>query len=62
MAENNLQRARRAEDALTDYSDPEDERTCLIDLLTDLMHLCRVRGHCFESALSMARMHFEAEQ
>ena len=44
--------------------DPDDPRTNLTDVLTDLMHLSvrqRALGLEFNHRLEMARQHFEAE-
>lgn len=38
-----------------------DEKTGVVDLLTDLMHLCDEAGLDFDAALEAARSHYEAE-
>lgn len=51
----------RAQLALDTY--PEDDReTLVIDLLTDLRHLCADRGMNFGQALAMSEQHYESER
>jgi len=54
------ERIARCEKALDPYSD-SDEATNLTDLLADLMHWSKRKGHAFERALNSARMHFDHE-
>lgn len=60
MAIDNLLRAQRAREALAAYTD-EDEEANIIDLLTDVMHLCRGTDRDFSRLLSMAEYHAEEE-
>lgn len=39
----------------------EGVETRAADLIADLLHLISAKGHCTESALRIAAMHFEAE-
>ncbi len=65
----NDERGERGREVLDMYAvqfgDPDDPRSNLIDVLTDLiMHLAAREpelGLAFESSLKMARFHFEAE-
>lgn len=64
----NDERAGRAQQILdmyaTQFGDPGDPRSNLVDVLTDLMHLAaREPELCleFDSSLKMAQFHFEAE-
>jgi hypothetical protein len=54
------ERARRCDHAVANYSD-DDAYTCILDIIADAMHWCRLNGRDFESLLNMARDHFEAE-
>src|SRR5574344_2033722 len=56
----NKDRAKRAADAclLIGYDEPE----CVIDLLDNMMHLCKQKGYDFEMRLDVARRHFDAEK
>lgn len=63
MSDNN-ERADRARQTLWYYADYSDGELCdstVVDLLTDLMHLCREDGANFNELLQMARVHYEAE-
>ncbi len=42
--------------------DSEDDRTNLIDILTDAMHWCCEAGEEFDEILRIAEMHFSAER
>lgn len=53
------ERIARCEKALEPYADSDDAN--LTDLLADLMHWSRRKGHAFEQALETARMHFDHE-
>ncbi len=55
----NSDRARRLDEILPFY--PEDQRTNMIDLLTDAMHWCNANDEDFEKIFLMARIHFETE-
>ena len=49
--------------ALRDYDDGgTDERECIVDCLTELLHFADQYAVSFDSALEMARRHFTAEQ
>lgn len=41
--------------------DEDTEDSSLVDILTDLMHLCKREGWDFDEKVRTARMHFEAE-
>lgn len=59
--ENRAERARKALDSYDGDLGSLDEN--IIDLLTDIMHLCHQQtGMEFLDALNMARTHFEAEE
>jgi hypothetical protein len=53
------ERIARCEKALEPYTDSDEVN--LTDLLADLMHWSRRRGHAFGQALETARTHFEHE-
>jgi len=42
--------------------DSDDNRSNLVDLLTDLRHWAHAQHIDFEAALQLAAIHFEAEQ
>lgn len=55
-------RINRAFSALEAYSEEDDDLASnIIDLLTDLMHLCRQQGIEFQGCLLSAEIHFESE-
>lgn len=57
----NVRRAERAASALEEY-DLETEGECaVIDLLTDLRHLCRFNRYDFDRLLSTSENHFNEE-
>lgn len=62
--EHRIEMARRAvlahDTELDGFEDLYDEP--VIDLLTDLMHLCEDEGIDWESAFRMAEMHYEEEK
>lgn len=63
-ARTNDERADKALDALAHYADICNDRvdgTDVVDLLTDLMHLCDREEVDFDMALRDAQMNFEAE-
>lgn len=60
MEPSNHERADRCRKAIALYADC-DETACLVDLLTDAMHFCRINGRSFDAALETAVMHFDAE-
>lgn len=55
--------ANRAADALVhrDYEYRDDPDSAIVDLLTDLRHLCERDAHDFDRALAMSQKHFNAE-
>lgn len=53
------ERIARCEKAFEQYTDCDDAN--LTDLLADLMHWAKRKGHCFGDALDTARMHFDHE-
>jgi hypothetical protein len=53
-------RVAKAQNCLENYDEPETHYS-VIDLLTDLMHLCKEEGYNFEECLQSAKMHFEHE-
>jgi len=65
----NEQRADRADHALVYYRDRvlhEDDgpisQENIIDLLTDLRHLCNQQGIDFEESSKLSEIHFESEK
>lgn len=46
---------------VSDY-EGDDQRSSVVDMLTDVRHLCEQEGIDFKAALTMSNMHFEAEQ
>jgi hypothetical protein len=60
-ARDNRARAVRCHKAMRRYGTDSSPYTCLIDLLADAMHWCRVKGHDFASLLDRAARHYETE-
>jgi hypothetical protein len=61
----NEERARCAGEALCAYLSAKGERSDeanFSDLLSDLMHWCRINSKDFDEALGIARRHFQAEK
>jgi hypothetical protein len=58
---NNIQRANRAEEALSQYEE-NHLPGAVADLLTDLRHLCDLNGWNFEDCVEMSEIHFNCEQ
>ena len=52
--------AQRAIDAHVGYNEQSAEE-CIIDLLTDLRHLCEAEDVDFTRAIRMSKVHFEEE-
>jgi len=46
---------------VAEHGEQGEDRTNLVDLLADLMHLAKVRGIDFADALASAENHFSAE-
>jgi transposase len=62
MEPTNEDRVKRFEDALERYETYEDEaRTAAIDMLSDMMHWAKARGHSFFKMHTMAACHFKEE-
>jgi len=62
-APNNMTRADEAMDVLRELMQTEDDtETAMIDLLTNLRHLCRREHYNFQHALYWSRRHYHAEQ
>jgi hypothetical protein len=57
----NMERAEKAKTALAIYGDSGDANCAVIDVLTDLMHMCRVNGMDIDSLLETADRHFTTE-
>ena len=57
MTPSNQQRADRAEQAITAYSD-NDDYTNLVDFLADAMHFCDSTGQDFHIYLAQACRHY----
>jgi len=56
-------RINRASSALEPYSEEDDDlSSTIIDLLTDLMHLCKQQGIEFRGCLLSAEVNFESEK
>lgn len=59
----NEMRINRAFSALEAYSEEdEDPASNIIDLLTDLMHMCKQQGIEFQGCLLSAEVNFESEK
>lgn len=60
----NRERAMSAARALGQLPDwwENDNRSNVVDLLTNLRHLCNSEGIDFEAALAMSAIHFEEEK
>lgn len=65
----NADRIARAENTLVYYSfekgeakEDSDQRTDVVDLIADLMHLCEKNGHVWDNITSIANHHFTDEQ
>jgi hypothetical protein len=57
----NRRRAARCQKAMRRYGTDSSPYTCLIDLLADAMHWCRLKGHDFDGLLDRASEHFAIE-
>ncbi len=62
----NRERASQASHALDEYAEhtgneDEDRKTVIIDLLSDLMHLCEIEDIDFDSCLWHANDHYTTE-
>ncbi len=57
----NEQRADRVYEYIDDYACNEDLEECIIDVLTDLHHLCEQQGINFLECYITARSHYEEE-
>ena len=55
----NIERADRASMAMIQYGGDESDVT---DLITDLLHYCRIEGADFDDHLRIARNHFNDEK
>jgi hypothetical protein len=58
----NADRVESAKGACDYFTEGDDTATSVIDLLTNLRHLCAAEGVDFEARARMALTHFEAEQ
>jgi hypothetical protein len=61
IAKENRVRATRCLHAIRGYHTDDDPRTCLVDLMADAMHWCRLKGHDFHELLDRSSEHFAAE-
>jgi hypothetical protein len=57
----NHRRAARCQKAMRRYGTDSSPYTCLIDLLADAMHWCRLKDHDFHHLIDRASQHFAAE-
>ena len=57
----NRRRAARCQKAIRRYGTDSSPYTCLIDLLADAMHWCRLKDHDFHDLLDRASQHYAAE-
>lgn len=57
----NGSRAEKAKGRVLDYSG-EDLRTDIVDLLSDLRHLCKSEELDFDDIVMMSEIHFEEEE
>lgn len=60
MAITNHERCLRAEKACAVY-DEDDPKTSIVDLLTDLRHLCASHHFDFDAMLLTSEIHFNCE-
>jgi hypothetical protein len=62
-ARRNQKRAESALECIKVYSgyDPEDIKSCLVDFLDDIMHLCDEKDVDFYTCMISATKHFDAE-
>jgi hypothetical protein len=62
-ARRNRRRAEAALECIKVYSgyDPEDIKSCLVDFLDDIMHLCDEKDVDFYTCMISAAKHFDAE-
>jgi hypothetical protein len=62
-ARRNQKRAESALECIKVYSgyDPEDIKSCLVDFLDDIMHLCDEKDVDFYTCMISAAKHFDAE-
>lgn len=61
MTPTNSERAERAWQAIDGYADNDSLEECIIDLLTDIQHLCRQEEMSFSDCNKMALNHFIEE-
>jgi hypothetical protein len=59
---NQRDRAKKAVTILDKYYDPGEHRTNVVDMLTDLRHLCDVKGINLYEALDASYEHYQAER
>ena len=57
----NTRRAERAAGCLEEYNIKTERDSAVVDLLTDLRHLCRVNRYDFEDAVRISEGHFTEE-
>ena len=64
ICQTNLERARRVEQFIRSYTpaDPFDVESTLVDMLTDMIHFCRMNGISFVGVLRRAEYHHRAER
>lgn len=63
MKSKNCERAQSAGKALKTMtgSDEWDDRSNVVDMVTNLYHYCNLKGFSMENAVDIAREHFKAE-
>jgi len=61
MIPENEERAYRIEDIIITHYEIEDKHSSIISILADVMHYCRIEKIDMETALEMAKIHFEVE-
>lgn len=61
MTPTNEERAERVYAKIDGYADNDGLEECIIDILTDLHHLCTQEEISFLDCYLMARSHFEEE-
>jgi len=62
MKQANKRQASKIERAILTLYDKADVQASIVDALTDLRHLCDVRGVAFHEADKMAYRHYSEEQ
>ena len=57
----NDERAERVYQAIDGYADNDDLQECIIDVLSDLQHLCEQQEISFSDCCALALIHYREE-